>query len=68
MQMRWEVTDGHLVLTIPASEISFCKDCPDIHVLVLDRGDRENIKKLGAGLIHLAKHALPLSRDGGTLQ
>jgi hypothetical protein len=54
--LRFDVSRGALILSVPAPSVRRCPDCEDVHVRILDRGDAENIRTLAAGLIHLAGH------------
>jgi hypothetical protein len=56
--VQFHVSDGALVLTVPASSVWRCGHCEDYHVRLLARGDAENLIRLAAGIAHLAEHVL----------
>lgn len=53
------LTRDGLVITVAPEALTVCDDCPDLHVLVLDRPSRAQILALAAGLMHLADHHMP---------
>ena len=57
-EIRFDVTEDGLILSVQPDRILVCPDCPDIHVIVLpsEYGTREDVVKLSAGISHLAGH------------
>ena len=54
--IEFKVESERLILTVTPDLLHVCRHCPNLHILVLAKVTKQELRKLAAGIAHLAEH------------